>query len=463
MVADEPIEPELLAQLLEVSPDAGRGAVRASWPTAYEAEDRGFVLVRVAGGYRFQSHPDLAPYVERFVLEGQSARLSAAALETLAIVAYKQPVSPGPGGGHPRRQRRRRDAHAAAARATSRRSAATPGPARPCSTAPRATVPREAGPRLARRPAAAGRLRARPRGRRGARARAARLTATDRTSRAAGDGERLQKVLARAGLRQPAGLRGPDRRRAGDGQRRGRRSRPAGRPRDRRGRGRRRARVGSRRASSTTCSTSRRGVVTTAADPQGRPTVVELVPPSRGCSRSGRLDADTEGLLLLTNDGDLTHRSPIRRFGVEKEYLAEVEGEPVAGRAPPAARGRRARGRRHRAGQGGAGRAERAAPHDPRGPQPPGAAHVRGGRPPRASAWCAPASARSPTAACKPGEWRPLERRRGAGAGEAAAARRRRPDRHVASPPCLPSAPCAARPRSTPTPTSRSTSASRRC
>jgi segregation and condensation protein B len=51
------------------------------------------MLVRVAGGYRFQSHPDLAPYVERFALEGQSARLSAAALETLAIVAYKQPVS----------------------------------------------------------------------------------------------------------------------------------------------------------------------------------------------------------------------------------------------------------------------------------------------------------------------------------------------------------------------------------
>ncbi len=47
----------------------------------------------MAGGYRFQSHPELAPYVERFVLEGQSSRMSAAALETLAIVAYKQPVS----------------------------------------------------------------------------------------------------------------------------------------------------------------------------------------------------------------------------------------------------------------------------------------------------------------------------------------------------------------------------------
>ncbi len=60
---------------------------------AYRDDDRGFELVRVAGGYRFQSHADLAPYVERFVLENQSARLSAAALETLAIVAYKQPVS----------------------------------------------------------------------------------------------------------------------------------------------------------------------------------------------------------------------------------------------------------------------------------------------------------------------------------------------------------------------------------
>ena len=47
----------------------------------------------MAGGYRFQSHPELAPYVERFVLDGQPAKLSTAALETLAIVAYRQPVS----------------------------------------------------------------------------------------------------------------------------------------------------------------------------------------------------------------------------------------------------------------------------------------------------------------------------------------------------------------------------------
>ena len=92
MVADQPVEPHLLAQLLEVAP-ARVDELCSELREAYEAEDRGFVLTKVAGGYRFQSHPDLAAYVERFVLEGQSARLSAAALETLAIVAYKQPVS----------------------------------------------------------------------------------------------------------------------------------------------------------------------------------------------------------------------------------------------------------------------------------------------------------------------------------------------------------------------------------
>jgi segregation and condensation protein B len=60
---------------------------------AYEAAGHGFQLAQVAGGWRFQTHPDVAPYVERFVLEGQAAKLSAAALETLAIVAYKQPLS----------------------------------------------------------------------------------------------------------------------------------------------------------------------------------------------------------------------------------------------------------------------------------------------------------------------------------------------------------------------------------
>ena len=94
MVAEEPVETHLLAQLLEL-PAAKIDELCAELAEAYEAEGRGFVLVRIAGGYRFQSHPDLAPYVERFVLDGQTARLSSAALETLAIVAYKQPISRG--------------------------------------------------------------------------------------------------------------------------------------------------------------------------------------------------------------------------------------------------------------------------------------------------------------------------------------------------------------------------------
>ena len=92
MVSEEPVSTHMLAQLLEIGPDLVEQMCR-QLAASYEAEDRGFELVRVAGGYRFQSHPDLAAYVERFVLDGQSARLSAAALETLAIVAYKQPVS----------------------------------------------------------------------------------------------------------------------------------------------------------------------------------------------------------------------------------------------------------------------------------------------------------------------------------------------------------------------------------
>jgi 23S rRNA pseudouridine2605 synthase len=70
------------------------------------------------------------------------------------------------------------------------------------------------------------------------------------------------------------------------------------------------------------------GVISTADDPQGRPTVVDLVPSDPRVHPVGRLDADTEGLLLLTNDGELTHRLTHPSFGVEKEYLAEVEGEP---------------------------------------------------------------------------------------------------------------------------------------
>jgi 23S rRNA pseudouridine2605 synthase len=70
------------------------------------------------------------------------------------------------------------------------------------------------------------------------------------------------------------------------------------------------------------------GVVTTASDPQGRPTVVELVRHEVRVVPVGRLDADTTGALLLTNDGDLAHRLAHPRYEVEKVYEAQVEGEP---------------------------------------------------------------------------------------------------------------------------------------
>src|SRR3954471_1655970 len=92
MVAVEPVAPDLLAQLLE-QPTAVIERLCAELSAAYDEAGHGFQMVKVAGGYRYQSHADLAPYVERFLLDGQRARMSGAALETLAIVAYKQPVS----------------------------------------------------------------------------------------------------------------------------------------------------------------------------------------------------------------------------------------------------------------------------------------------------------------------------------------------------------------------------------
>ena len=92
MVADQPVDPGLLAQLLEMAPGAVADLCD-ELAAGYGADGRGFELVQVAGGYRFQSHSDMAAYVERFALEGQAGKLSGAALETLAIVAYKQPIS----------------------------------------------------------------------------------------------------------------------------------------------------------------------------------------------------------------------------------------------------------------------------------------------------------------------------------------------------------------------------------
>jgi segregation and condensation protein B len=92
MVAVEPVPTSLLAELFEEPADR-IDAMCDVLAAEYGAEGRGFVLARIAGGLRFQSHPDMAVFVERFANRDVSHRLSTAALESLAIVAYRQPVS----------------------------------------------------------------------------------------------------------------------------------------------------------------------------------------------------------------------------------------------------------------------------------------------------------------------------------------------------------------------------------
>jgi segregation and condensation protein B len=92
MAAIEPVPPAVLAQLVEL-PTARVEEICDELVAEYEREGRGFTIGRVAGGYRYQTHFDSYAYVERFVLDGQTARLSGPALETLAIIGYKQPIS----------------------------------------------------------------------------------------------------------------------------------------------------------------------------------------------------------------------------------------------------------------------------------------------------------------------------------------------------------------------------------
>ena len=92
LVADEPVPDILLAQILE-QPTAEVAIALRELAESYTAEQRGFDLREVAGGWRFYTCEECAPVVERFVTDGQEVRLTQAALETLAVVAYRQPVS----------------------------------------------------------------------------------------------------------------------------------------------------------------------------------------------------------------------------------------------------------------------------------------------------------------------------------------------------------------------------------
>lgn len=92
MVADQPLDAATLARAVGRGPEEVRTTLR-SLGREYTEQGRGFDLREVAGGWRFYTRPEYADVVEAFVLDGQQARLTQAALETLAVVAYKQPVS----------------------------------------------------------------------------------------------------------------------------------------------------------------------------------------------------------------------------------------------------------------------------------------------------------------------------------------------------------------------------------
>ncbi len=361
------------------------------------------MLAEVAGGYRFQSHPDLAPVRRAFRPRGVVARLSAAALETLAIVAYKQPVSRAQIAAIRGVNADGVRAHRSSSGATSPRSAATPDRARPSSTAPPSpswsvwaltalstSCPPGGGPRC-------------PDPRRLERARGAAAPAgadapsgdglTRRTPTTRPSGERLQKVLARVGLGSRRAceeliaegrvtVNGEAACSAGGSTRPGPGRASTGCPL-----------AGRPRARPLPAQQAGRGGHHGRRTPRAARRWSTWCPPSPGSSRSGRLDADTEGLLLLTNDGELAHRLTHPCFGVEKEYLAEVDGQPVGRRAPAAARGGGARRRHDRAGQV-AWWPGRAAHRHPRRSQPAGPPHVRGRRAIRCAGWCAPGSAR---------------------------------------------------------------------
>ena len=91
-LADEPVTASNLAQLTEIGRRDVEEVLR-SMADDYRVRDSGIVLIEIAGGWRLMTHPEAAPFVERFVLSSRHARLTKASLETLAIVAYKQPVT----------------------------------------------------------------------------------------------------------------------------------------------------------------------------------------------------------------------------------------------------------------------------------------------------------------------------------------------------------------------------------
>ena len=371
------------------------------------------MLARVAGGYRYQTHPDLAPYVERFANREVSHRLSTAALETLAIVAYRQPVSRaqiaalrGVNVDGVVRLLEQRGYIDAVGRAE--------GPGQPVLYGTTDLFLERLGlDRLDQLPPVedflpgaevVGELEERLRPAQRAPVSRRRLI----PPRPAPEGDAAPEGPGPGRPRQPAGLRRPDRRRPGHGRRRGRPCSANGSIRRRPGWRSTASRSRWPRAWSTTCSTSRPGWSPRRRTPRAARPWWTSCPAEPRVFPVGRLDADTEGLLVLTNDGDLAQRLTHPSYGVDKEYLAEVRGRPLGRCAAPPARGGRARRRPTAPARVGVVAPGVLRIVHPRGPQPPGPPHVRGGRPPGAPAGAHPHRAADRPHA-RPGRWRALD------------------------------------------------------
>ena len=242
-------------------------------------------------------------------------------------------------------------------------------------------------------------------------------------------GERLQKVLARAGLGSRRVVRGADRRGPRHRRRRGRGARASRRPDAR----------AHRRSTACPSSTATdlvyyllnkpRGYVTHRVTiPRAARRCIDLVPAEPRVFPVGRLDCDTEGLLLLTNDGELTQLLTHPSHGVEKEYLAEVDGVPTPGALRALREGVELDDGADRAGAGAAGAAPRAttrrsssAIHEGRNRQVRRMCEAIG-HPVRRLVRTRIGPLARP-ASSRPGEWRALQRRRGAARCTTAAAR----------------------------------------
>ena len=377
MVADQPLDAVALATAVGYPVEEVVAALQLL-AEEYDEQGRGFELRNVAGGWRYYTREEYAAVVEGFVLEGQQARLTQAALETLAVVAYKQPVS---------------RARVSAIRGVNvdgvMRTLLTRGLVEEAgqdestgatSTAPRSYFLERIGVAVDRRAARAGAVPPRP-GRHGGRA-GARGRPRGRTRRpdARGGAEHRARRRHRADV-----TRRPARRRRADP------AAEAARPVRRRLAaqceelmlaglvevdGEVVTRLGTKVDPRTAvirvegkrlppasphvylALNKPRGVVSTMSDPEGRRTLADLVAdrPER-LFHVGRLDTDTSGLMILTNDGDFAQRLAHPSYEVDKTYVAEVDR-----RASPRPRCAAARGRHPRRRPGhGLGRADRAA------------------------------------------------------------------------------------------------------